>query len=178
MFLHVNLPDGNSLRELKFFINVTCKKIIIINALDNQEVRNEALHNEVHDFLNKSFNVWRKVFGYNEQVMVVVLAEKPSGNAECNWARYFIDGWKSMTLSTLPPKLVYAKKFDFTTSPVNSGEVLHKSISINLKDAAAEAEAKLLRNILEEVKYNRTKAAQKLGIDWKTLFNKMNQYDI
>jgi transcriptional regulator with PAS, ATPase and Fis domain len=80
VFLHVNLPDGNSLKELKFFINVTGKKIIIINALDNQEVRNEAVHNEVHDFLNKSFNVWRKVFGYNEQVMDVFLEFYWPGN--------------------------------------------------------------------------------------------------
>jgi two-component system response regulator HydG len=36
----------------------------------------------------------------------------------------------------------------------------------------------VLRKVLEEVKYNRTKAAKKLGIDRKTLFNKMKQYEI
>ena len=49
---------------------------------------------------------------------------------------------------------------------------------LNLKDAAAEAEAEVLKKVLEEVKYNRTQAAKQLGIDRKTLFNKMKQYDL
>ncbi|MFT4857379.1 MAG: two-component system response regulator HydG [Algoriphagus sp.] len=124
----------------------------------------------------------RKVFGFDEEVMDVFLEYYWPGNLReirnvIRRATLLTDG-NRMKLSALPPELVYAKKFDFTTSPVNSGEVPHKIISINLKDAAAEAEAELLRNVLEEVKYNRTKAAQKLGIDRKTLFNKMKQYEI
>jgi DNA-binding response OmpR family regulator len=57
VFLDVNLPDGNSLKELKSFINITGKKIIIMSALDNQEVRNEAMNNGAYDFLSKPFNV-------------------------------------------------------------------------------------------------------------------------
>jgi two-component system, NtrC family, response regulator HydG len=121
----------------------------------------------------------RKVFGFDKEVMDVFLEYYWPGNLRemrnvIRRATLLTDG-NRMTLSALPPELVYAKKFDFTDPPVN---VKHKSISINLKDAAAEAEAELLRNILEEVKYNRTKAAQKLGIDRKTLFNKMKQYEI
>jgi two-component system response regulator HydG len=124
----------------------------------------------------------RKVFGFDEEVMDVFLEYYWPGNLRemrnvIRRATLLTDG-NRMTLSALPPELVYAKKFDFNTSPVNSSEVQHKSITINLKDAAAEAEAELLRNVLEEVKYNRTKAAQKLGIDRKTLFNKMKQYEI
>jgi len=124
----------------------------------------------------------RKVFGFEKEVMDVFLEYHWPGNLRemrnvIRRATLLTDG-NRMTLSALPPELVYAKKFDFTDSSVNSGEVKHKSISINLKDATAEAEAELLRNVLEEVKYNRTKAAQKLGIDRKTLFNKMKQYEI
>jgi two-component system response regulator HydG len=124
----------------------------------------------------------RKVFGFDDQVMDVFLEYYWPGNLRemrnvIRRATLLTDG-NRMTLSALPPELVYAKKFDFSDSPVSSVEVKHKNTSVNLKDAAAEAEAELLRNVLEEVKYNRTKAAQKLGIDRKTLFNKMKQYEI
>jgi DNA-binding response OmpR family regulator len=57
VFLDVNLPDGNSLKELKSFISFTGKKIIVMSALDNQEVRNEAMNNGAYDFLGKPFNL-------------------------------------------------------------------------------------------------------------------------
>ncbi|MFT4857380.1 MAG: DNA-binding response OmpR family regulator [Algoriphagus sp.] len=61
VFLDVYLPDGNSLKELRSFINVAGKKIIIMSALDNQEVRNEAINNGAYDFLSKPFNASKLV---------------------------------------------------------------------------------------------------------------------
>lgn len=87
---------------------------------------------------------------------------------------------KSVSVSGLPPEVVYSRKFNFTDSTVeenNSFERKQKPVP-SLKNAAAGAEAEVLRKVLEEVKYNRTKAAQQLGIDRKTLFNKMRQYDL
>lgn len=43
----------------------------------------------------------------------------------------------------------------------------------NLKDAAHEAEYETILRVLKEVNYNKTKAAQILKIDRKTLYNKM-----
>lgn len=87
---------------------------------------------------------------------------------------------KTITLSGLPPELVYSKKFNFKNSEEDDSH--HESQKSNsfssLKNAAAGAESAILRKVLEEVKYNRTKAAQQLGIDRKTLFNKMKQYDL
>lgn len=124
----------------------------------------------------------RKVFGFDQQVMDVFLEYHWPGNLRemrnvIRRATLLTDG-NRMTLSALPPELVYARKFNFTDAPISVAEVKHKNTSLNLKDAAAEAEAEVLRQVLEEVKYNRTKAAQKLGIDRKTLFNKMKQYEI
>lgn len=86
---------------------------------------------------------------------------------------------KSVSVSGLPPEVVYSRKFNFSdhTEEVDSTVRKQKPVR-SLKNAAAGAEAEVLRKVLEEVKYNRTKAAQQLGIDRKTLFNKMRQYDL
>ena len=47
-----------------------------------------------------------------------------------------------------------------------------------LKGAAAKSEQELIIQTLEKAKYNKTKAAQLLNIDRKTLYNKMRQYNI
>ena len=47
-----------------------------------------------------------------------------------------------------------------------------------LKEASHEAEKKLILDTLSEVSYNKTKAAKKLNIDRKTLYNKIKQYNI
>lgn len=48
---------------------------------------------------------------------------------------------------------------------------------IQLKDAAAKAEYDTIMNVLKEVNFNKTKAAEILKIDRKTLYNKIKVYE-
>ncbi len=47
----------------------------------------------------------------------------------------------------------------------------------DLKDAASHAEYQAIMNVLKEVKFNKTKAAERLNIDRKTLYNKIKYYE-
>jgi two-component system, NtrC family, response regulator HydG len=72
-------------------------------------------------------------------------------------------------------------------------EIYHKSISFgdkkpgllsqmsstpNLKNVAHEAEYETITSVLEQVNYNKSKAAKILNIDRKTLYNKMKAFNI
>lgn len=48
----------------------------------------------------------------------------------------------------------------------------------DLKQAAQEAEYETIFRVLKEVNFNKTKAAQKLNIDRKTLYNKIKAIKI
>lgn len=126
----------------------------------------------------------RDMIGFDEDVMKVFLNYAWPGNLRemrniIRRAILLSDG-KSIKLSGLPPEMIYSKKFNFleTEEDVQTHESSKTESFSKLKNAAAGAEATILRKVLEDVKYNRTKAAQELGIDRKTLFNKMKQYDL
>lgn len=53
----------------------------------------------------------------------------------------------------------------------------HTSGSAGLKDAAAYAEYQTIMNVLKQVKFNKTKAAEILKIDRKTLYNKIRNFE-
>ena len=46
-----------------------------------------------------------------------------------------------------------------------------------LKDAAASAEYEAIMNVLKQVNFNKTKAAEILQIDRKTLYNKIKNFE-
>lgn len=57
---------------------------------------------------------------------------------------------------------------------VNSSTTIKE---VDLKDAAAKAEYEAIMSVLKEVNYNKTKAAEILKIDRKTLYNKIKIYE-
>ncbi len=60
IFLDVNLPDGNGLKELKSWSNdFESLQVIMMSAFDHQEARNEALNSGAIHFLSKPFNLAR-----------------------------------------------------------------------------------------------------------------------
>jgi len=53
-----------------------------------------------------------------------------------------------------------------------------RPVSVNLKEAALEAEYETIMNVLKKVQFNKSKAARILNIDRKTLYNKMKHYNM
>ncbi len=156
--------------------------------------RGEDILQFADHFLNMSNHELNKsLTGFNEEVKELFMRYPWPGNLRemRNVIRRaaLLAGDTEVTMTTLPPEIVYHQKFSFTdndkqetppaaeqTGTGNNG--LNGAMPLSLKDAAALAEAEVLKKTLEEVKYNRTKAAQKLGIDRKTLFNKMKQHNL
>lgn len=63
----------------------------------------------------------------------------------------------------------------FASQPLNAGVNSGKEPA--LKDAAAKAEYDTIMNVLKEVNFNKTKAAEILKIDRKTLYNKIKVFE-
>lgn len=72
-----------------------------------------------------------------------------------------------ITLHQLPPEILYSLVEDKGKPETNS-----------LKVISAEREKEMIIDVLQKVKFNKSKAATELGIDRKTLYNKLKQYQI
>jgi two-component system response regulator HydG len=79
----------------------------------------------------------------------------------------------------LPPEIVDTNLYSTagpapTVAPSHSHPVIHKEM--DLKNAAAQAEYDTIMNVLKQVNYNKSRAAEILKIDRKTLYNKIKSY--
>lgn len=169
--------EGKFREDLYFRFN---EFSITVPPLRNRKGDIEAFAYHFLELSNAELN--KKVFGFDEQVMDVFKEYPWPGNLRemlnvIRRATLLTDGSR-MSVSALPPEIVYSQKFNFTDTDSDKSDNKQSKTPLNLKDAAAEAEAEVLKKVLEEVKYNRTQAAKLLGIDRKTLFNKMKQYEL
>lgn len=84
---------------------------------------------------------------------------------------------------SLPFEIINYSRLLFSepTQPVINEEIVPKQeepAKPNLKSAALDAEYEMILQVLKQVNYNKSKAAQVLSIDRKTLYNKMKSYNL
>ncbi|MEO5947473.1 MAG: sigma-54 dependent transcriptional regulator [Chitinophagaceae bacterium] len=86
-----------------------------------------------------------------------------------------------VTANTLPWEIIGnplgLKNTVSELSKNQSSTAQDKPRPVDLKDAATQAEYETIMNVLKEVKFNKTKAAEVLKIDRKTLYNKIRNYE-
>lgn len=81
-------------------------------------------------------------------------------------------------VKALPLEIATFAKVSALQNAVNSGLNTGSLNRRDLKNAAMEAEYDTILNVLREVKFNKTKAAELLNIDRKTLYNKMKAINL
>ncbi|RIW15567.1 sigma-54-dependent Fis family transcriptional regulator [Algoriphagus lacus] len=176
--LRKSVQEGKFREDLYFRFN---EFSITVPALRDRKEDIEPFANYFLELSNEELK--KEMTGFDADVMQVFRSYQWPGNLRemrnvIRRASLLSQG-ESINLSGLPPELVYSKKLNFLEAEENTPhQEAAKDPHSKLKSAAAGAEATILRKVLEDVKYNRTKAALELGIDRKTLFNKMKQYDL
>ena len=77
-----------------------------------------------------------------------------------------------------PPAFAHPIQEEVSQPQVPSGpEASSSRGGYDLKDAASKAEYEAIMNVLKQVNFNKTKAAEILKIDRKTLYNKIKSYE-
>jgi len=125
----------------------------------------------------------RAISEFSKEVESVLLSYSWPGNLrELNniikRAALLTEG-QTIQLSALPQEIVYAEKFSFnkaetSISLVEESPQIHSN---NLKNVALGAEYEMIMDTLRKVNFNKSKAAQLLNIDRKTLYNKLQHFE-
>jgi len=78
----------------------------------------------------------------------------------------------------LPPEIADMNMYSQPSPGVNPSAPVHPVVhkEMDLKNAAAQAEYDTIMNVLKQVNYNKSRAAEILKIDRKTLYNKIKSY--
>jgi two-component system response regulator HydG len=79
---------------------------------------------------------------------------------------------ETVEADSLPQEIIQAN-----TSAVTPGALIEDNVGL-LKSIAGSAERQVIIEVLEKVNYNKSKAAELLKIDRKTLYNKLKLYSI
>ncbi|QNL48428.1 sigma-54-dependent Fis family transcriptional regulator [Olivibacter sp. SDN3] len=149
---------------------------IIVPALRDREQDMNTFIEFFVDKANKELN--RNVSSLSDEVRSIFYAYDWPGNL-----RELKNVIKRMVLltpgdraeiSALPDEMVLSIKHDKQLKVVAD----HDHIASDLKSQSEAHERQLIIDVLQQVKYNKSKAAQVLNIDRKTLYNKLEKYGI
>jgi two-component system response regulator HydG len=136
-------------------------------------------------FLEKTCKELNKnVPGFEEDVLQTFMEYSWPGNLRefrnvVRRAVLLTEAGKKIISTSLPWEITNSSPFtDKETIPETNG-VRPKPIAkeeVNLKDAAIKAEFETIMTVLQQVNFNKKKAAELLKIDRKTLYNKIKNY--
>ncbi len=127
----------------------------------------------------------KKLDGFDEEVMQLFLNYDWPGNLRefRNVIRRagLLSTSGKITANVLPWEIIgnSSKPLNDSMPLVNEGAISSSRLQpvTDLKDAASQAEYDTIMNVLKQVKFNKTKAAEVLKIDRKTLYNKIRHYE-
>ena len=137
-------------------------------------------------FLNKTkaeLNKENEVEGFEDAIMQMFINYSWPGNLRefRNVVRraVLLTNSGKIQASTLPWEITNATAAQSSHSNDHTGTSSHSGVreTPDLKDAASKAEYETIMNVLKEVNFNKTKAAELLKIDRKTLYNKIRTYE-
>ncbi len=132
------------------------------------------------DKTNKELN--KNIGGYEDDVNEMFLNYSWPGNLRefRNVVRraVLLTPSGKITSKVLPWEIANSNTHPYTQSKTESNGNSEYSLpkDLDLKDAAAKAEYDTIMNVLKDVNFNKTKAAEILKIDRKTLYNKIKIY--
>lgn len=129
------------------------------------------------DKSNKELN--KKIEGFEKDVMDIFMRYSWPGNLRefRNVVRRAVLLTKSglIQMSSLPVEII--SPTHFAQKQENPAETTTAKKDYGLKDAASRAEYETIMSVLRDVNFNKSKAAEKLNIDRKTLYNKIKNYE-
>lgn len=141
--------------------------------------RNEDILNFAYHFLTESNKELEKqVKGFSDKVEEIFQTYDWPGNLR--EMKNIIKRSVLLTRTDLVEVDVLPSELS-NSSPIKvetKSKIAKESFSEDLKLFSSKNEEQAIRTALEKVKFNKTKAAQVLGIDRKTLYNKMKLYNI
>ena len=129
---------------------------------------------------NKELN--KNVEGFEDEVMKMFIQYSWPGNLRefRNVIRrsVLLTNNGKINASTLPLEITGFINIHNTSNISNQlVEIAVKPATLDLKDTASKAEYEAIMQVLKEVNFNKTKAAELLNIDRKTLYNKIKSFE-
>jgi two-component system response regulator HydG len=122
----------------------------------------------------------RNIDGFDPEVITIFMDYSWPGNLrEMNNVikrAALLTAKNTITSETLPHEMIFQSKFSIKDT--FDKKLVHPIKTEDLKSTTINAEYQKIIEVLRKVNFNKTKTAQILNIDRKTLYNKMNSYNM